>query len=440
MTRRDCNRLMASGAAATGLGLGLSPSEALQTEEIHWVSDDPHLSGNFAPVGPEVDVADLAVIAGNIPPELSGAYMRNGPNPLFKPITYTYPLDGDGMIHAVYLDNGRARYRNRFVQTRSLAVERRVGRAVYGGFSRLTPVDPELVGPDGHPGPVKNGAYIHIIRHGGHLLALDEASPCYEMNMELETIGLWNAGTEKPITLGAHNRRHPTTGPLFSLAYSVMEPVIQFHDIDACGKLVHTFPVTLEAPTMIHDFVLTEHYIVLLAGPAIFDWQAARTGRPLLQWRPNLGTRIGVIGLDGSPARWLEADPFFVFHCANAFERGGNIVIDYVQHESLGAGYAGRRKAPTLHRLNIDLANRTLKDAQVADFLVEFPRINDSFNALPSRYVYLPTLTGTLQMTSPPSATFNTILKIDTETGKIARHDFGNRVAGEAAFIPRRSN
>src|SRR5215470_12081907 len=140
MTRRTFNGLVASSAAATELGLGIPSSKALETEEINWVSDDPHLSGNFAPVGPEIDAADLPVISGRIPPELSGAYMRNGPNPLFKPITYTFPFDGDGMIHAVYLDNGRARYRNRFVQTRSLDVERRAGRAVYGGFARPMPV------------------------------------------------------------------------------------------------------------------------------------------------------------------------------------------------------------------------------------------------------------------------------------------------------------
>ncbi len=121
ITRRG---FLASGAIATGFGL---TAHALESADITWVSDDPYLSGNFAPVGPELDAADLPVIAGRIPPDLSGAYMRNGPNPLFKPISYTYPMDGDGMIHAVYLDNGRARYRNRFVATTSLAVERRAG-------------------------------------------------------------------------------------------------------------------------------------------------------------------------------------------------------------------------------------------------------------------------------------------------------------------------
>ena len=123
----------------------------MHTAEINWVSDDPHLSGNFSPVGPELDVADLPVIAGRIPEGLSGAYMRNGPNPLFKPLSFTYPLDGDGMIHAVYLDNGRARYRNRFVETRALRVEKRAGRALYGGVMRPIPVDPALAVPTAIP-------------------------------------------------------------------------------------------------------------------------------------------------------------------------------------------------------------------------------------------------------------------------------------------------
>jgi carotenoid cleavage dioxygenase-like enzyme len=49
----------------------------------------------------------------------------------------------------------------------------------------------------------------------------------------------------------------------------------------------------------------------------------------------------------------------------------------------------------------------------------------------------VPTLTATLKMPDPPSATFNALLKFDTETGRAARHDFGNMVVGEAAFVPR---
>jgi carotenoid cleavage dioxygenase-like enzyme len=161
----------------------------------------------------------------------------------------------------------------------------------------------------------------------------------------------------------------------------------------------------------------------------------------LLQWQPNLGTRIALIGLDGSPPTWLDTDAFFVFHFANAFERGDNIVIDYVRHEALGVRYAGApRQKPTLHRLHIDLAKRTLKDAQIEGVSGEFPRINDGFNALPTRFVFLPTRTATLGVTNPPSATFNAILKVDAETGFVVCHDFGKRISGEATFIPRGAN
>jgi len=58
----------------------------------------PALSGVFAPVSEERDALDLTV-EGSLPDGLSGAFLRNGPNPLFPPLgSYTYPLDGDGMV------------------------------------------------------------------------------------------------------------------------------------------------------------------------------------------------------------------------------------------------------------------------------------------------------------------------------------------------------
>ena len=93
---------------------------ALETAAITWTSDDPHLSGNYAPIGPEIDAADLPVIAGRIPPDLSGAYMRNGPNPVLEPKGLYHWFDGDGMVHAVYFRDGRASYIRRWVRTRSL--------------------------------------------------------------------------------------------------------------------------------------------------------------------------------------------------------------------------------------------------------------------------------------------------------------------------------
>src|SRR5690606_18572513 len=108
---------------------------------------------------------------------------------------------------------------------------------------------------------------------------------CGEINEELDTLGQWKAGTNQPISQGAHNRRHPKTGDLYALQYSVETPLVHIHRIDAVGQLQDTISVELPMPTMIHDFVLTERHIILVAGPAVFDIEAARAGKPILQWR-----------------------------------------------------------------------------------------------------------------------------------------------------------
>ena len=72
--------------------------------------------GNYAPVFDELTTFDLP-FEGAIPPQLNGWYLRNGPNPRNEtPHWFT----GDGMIHGVRLESGRAAwYRNRWVRTES---------------------------------------------------------------------------------------------------------------------------------------------------------------------------------------------------------------------------------------------------------------------------------------------------------------------------------
>ncbi|MCH9834323.1 MAG: carotenoid oxygenase [Ilumatobacter sp.] len=406
-----------------------------------WQSDNPHLRGAFAPVSEEVEEADLEVIAGQIPPELCGAYMRNGPNPQFAPISYTYPLEGDGMVHAVYFSEGRARYKNRYVRTRAFEIERAAGRAVFGGIMSPVPIDPKLLSPSDDPENLfKEGAFIGLVHHDQRLFALGEVEPAYEMTMELETVGKWTAGTTEPVQVGAHTRLHPGSQELFALAYDLVSPQVSVHCIDANANLKRTFQVTLPAPSMIHDFVLTNQYLVLVIGPAVWDFQAAMQGGEMLQWRPELGTHIGVVPLDGGPETWIEADPFFVFHFANGFERGSKIIVDFVEHERLNVGTALEpHQPPHLQRMMIDPQARTVARERLVDDAVEFPRINDHFVGRENRFIYVPTLTDTLLAESPPSASFNCLIRVDTETGTHLRHDFGNRFAGEAVFIGRES-
>ena len=104
----------------------------------------PFLSGLMAPVAEERFDVDLKVI-GEIPRQLSGMFVRTGPNPQFAPLGAYHPFDGDGMLHAVYLQDGKAGYRNRWVESKGLLAERARGRACYGGMSNFQIPEPEVL-------------------------------------------------------------------------------------------------------------------------------------------------------------------------------------------------------------------------------------------------------------------------------------------------------
>ena len=95
--------------------------------------ENPYLVGNFGPVRDELTAFDLPV-HGELPAELDGRYIRNGPNPVSEndPATYHW-FTGNGMVHGLRLRDGKAEwYRNRFVR----------GQETYAQLGEPTPADP----------------------------------------------------------------------------------------------------------------------------------------------------------------------------------------------------------------------------------------------------------------------------------------------------------
>lgn len=77
-----------------------------------WPSKTRFLHGPYAPVEQEITAFDLPV-TGTLPRELSGCYLRNGPNPMgLEDPGYRWGEGhwflGAGMVHGVRLRDGRA--------------------------------------------------------------------------------------------------------------------------------------------------------------------------------------------------------------------------------------------------------------------------------------------------------------------------------------------
>ncbi|THA86647.1 carotenoid oxygenase family protein [Streptomyces sp. A0592] len=402
----------------------------------------PHLLGSFAPVTEEVDAADLEV-TGELPPSLDGLYLRNGPNPRFTPIgSYLYPIDGDGMLHGVWLSGGRARYRNRFVRTPALEAEERAGHALWGGLESMIVPDADQVGPE-LAGTFRDLPDINVVRHGGRMLALAESACPYRIDAGLATLGREDFGGALPAGITAHPKVDPATGEMVVFCYALEPPYLTWSVIGRDGAVTRgPTPVEgVDEPMMIHDMALTGRYAVLVLAPVFFDLAAAMAGGSFLSWRPERGTRVALIPRDGGPLRWATDEAFWMWHTVNAYDDGPGedapVVLDYVEWSRLTVGApSGTETEPVsggLTRARIDPAAGRMARTRLDDSRVEFPRVDDRLVGRRHRYAALATETGRADLLP---GEYDAVRWYDTETGGSRVWRAGNLSVGEPVFAP----
>jgi carotenoid cleavage dioxygenase len=372
-----------------------------------WTSENRSLVGAFVPVFDERDDADLTV-EGDIPPVLRGAFMRNGPNPQFQPDDrYAYPFDGTGMIHAIYLENGRARCRNRWVLTKEVLEEQAAGHRIYNSTFSAPPYA-DLVN-------------TNIIRHAGRYLALYEAGVPYEVDRDLNTVGLFNYDGKLPSVMSAHPKLDPVTGELLSIAYDASTGALAYLRADKAGHLDRIVPFQAPWPTMVHDIAITERHVIAFICPLVFDW--SQQGLPVT-WQPNKGTMAAVVPRDAHAAadvRWIKGPPFFQFHTMNAFAEGNRIEVTVPWYDRFSL--MGASKRLELHRLVIDTDTNTIEDQTIDERACEFPRINDAHLGRRARYGYAG-LRDPRPGEVPQVGAFEAIARYDLTTGEKVIHQF----------------
>ncbi len=250
----------------------------------HTPGHNRFLEGSFAPVAEEITAFDLPV-AGRVPAGLSGRYLRNGPNPLGLDDPSHQLFLGPGMVHGVRLRDGRAEwYRNRWVRSRLLAES--LGEKWRG------PVHADM----------DFAANTHIIAHAGRILATVEAGPLpYELSDELDTLGPCDFGGTLPGGFAAHTKADGRTGELHAIACFWAWDQVQHVVISPAGQVSRTTGIPVADGPMMHDFALTDKYVVLFDLPVTFSMDAASAGRQMpYTWNPAHQARVGLLPRDGS--------------------------------------------------------------------------------------------------------------------------------------------
>ncbi|MCP4435827.1 MAG: carotenoid oxygenase family protein [Actinomycetia bacterium] len=377
-------------------------------------TDKPwHLQGNWAPVMDELTVGDLEV-RGELPDGLDGTYIRAGMNP--RSGWSEHWFFGSGMLHSVEVGDGRATYRNRFVQTPYLTENMDLMTAM--GSLDYSP------------------ANTNIVNHAGRFFALEEAHRPWEVNADLSTVGAvsFNGKLDTPMT--AHPKICPETGEMMFFGYQMLaEPWLTYHRADANGNLVQSEAIEIPKPVMMHDFNITRTRTIFMDMPITFSLEQAGFG-----WDPDNGARLGVMDRDGagSDIRWYEIDPCYVFHPVNSYDNGEQIVLHVARFESsMTGGLMGRSVEPAMPMLYewiIDPAKGTVSERQMDDRHGDFCRVDDRLVGLKARYGYILQLAGL----DSDQEYGHELYRYDLTTGGCEVHDLGaNSHGGEAVFVPR---
>jgi len=389
------------------------------------MATNTYLSGNFAPVTDEATVVDLEV-RGTIPPELEGRYLRTGPNPFQVDEGNYHWFVGDGMVHGVELGRGSAHwYRNRWVRSPEASA-----------FLDEAPV------PIAAGGLFRGNGNTNVLAHGGRILAFEEMSCPYELDRDLRTLGQTEFGGSLPVGTFAHPKIDVVTGAMHILGYAWTDSSLRYNVIDRGGAITHQSVIEMGGSVMVHDMGMTARYILVMDLPVVFDLELAATGRRLpYRWDDDYRARIGLVPrADADVAGdiiWIDIDPCYVFHPANAYDDGDRVVFDVVRYPTMFKHDGdGPNDGPSrLERWILDPRRGTCDVTILDETSQEFPRIDERRTARSHRYAWAPQATIDVLGTSSPTRT-NALLKHDLVAGTRTELALGpGRVAGEFVFV-----
>ncbi|MEH6660219.1 MAG: carotenoid oxygenase family protein [Parasphingorhabdus sp.] len=409
-------------------------------------NDHPYRNGAWTPVLEELDTDELEII-GSIPADIDGLYVRNTENPVHNSIGRYHPFDGDGMIHTIRLQNGKATYRNRFVRTEGFEAEQIEDGPLWVGIMGK-PSDSKRPGWGAH-GSVKDSSSTDVVVHAGAILStFYQCGEGYRLDPEtLETLGTADWVPEDGIS--AHPKVDEATGELLFFNYSTKAPYLHYGVVGPDNALKHFVPIELPGTRLPHDMAFTENYAIFNDCPLYWKPELIERNLYIPAYHPDEPTRFGIIPRMGQPEdiKWFDAKPTYVLHWSNAYEDGNEVVLDgYFQndpvpppltdfpagYESMGASIDLHSFKPELHRWRFNMkTGETREETLFDDYPVEFGMINQQIAGKPYRYVY--SVTG-----EPGWFLFNGLTKHDLETGEAEHYSFGEqRFGSEAPFIPR---
>jgi carotenoid cleavage dioxygenase-like enzyme len=366
----------------------------------------------------EVEPTELSV-EGSLPGWLTGRLLRNGPGQFeagdtdlrhwFDPYAMLRGFRIDGQANAVT-------YTNRFVRSDDFEYAREEGgvRRMLPGTPPDQPVWTRV--RDALSGNFQDNPSIGVVDLAGTLHAVTE-SPVgigfEESSLETTDRRDLTTGLDADFTLG-HPHYDPERDVLvnFGVEYDRETTYTLFERDTRTAETTEIGRVTFEDAPYAHSFAMTEEFVVLAAIPFGLDTTSLLRGAFTDGTFVSAVTEFETAGMtrdarfivmdreSGEIVREVPADPFFVYHHANAYRDGETLVIDLIAYEDERAMTNltiqnladSDPDVPTgdLVRYTVPLNSGRATRETLYEGQVEFPTLNyPNYLGRKHRYVYL---------------------------------------------------
>jgi carotenoid cleavage dioxygenase-like enzyme len=350
---------------------------------------------------------DALPMTGELPEWLWGSLLRTGPAKFEAgEDQFRHWFDGLAMLHRYTFGDGRVAYSNRFIKGKSERAVRQEGRIAYPEFA----TDPcrsifQRVQSLFAGGPAwGDNANINVVKLGERFFSMTEAPIQIEFDPKtLEAAGVPFAPPGQLTT--AHPHADRADGAMLNYAAKLgPRNEYRFYRLTETGSEPEVIArVPVKEPGYVHSFGLTENWIVLAEFPWVVNpLRLALSGKPYAEnyrWKPERGTRFILVDRRTGVAREpIVTDPFFAFHHVNAYEDGGELVVDistYADPSIVEALYLEQvRTDPRLglaelRRFRIGPDAGTISHEKLVDESLELGQINYArHNERPYRFVW----------------------------------------------------
>jgi len=388
---------------------------------------------------------DRLPVTGRVPEWLTGALVRVTPALLdVGDRRLDHWFDGLAMLNRFGFADSKVSYGSRFIESRAYQ-DAKEGEWRRSGFA----TDPcrsifkrvqQIFSPD-----LTDNPNVNLARIGERYIAMTETPMPVEFDPEtLDTIGHLKYADDlkgHATTAHPHHDRERSELVNYIARFSRVSEYV-LYGLPAEGsrrRVIARMPV--KEPAYMHAFGMSERYLILAEYPLrVNPLKLAFSGRPFIEnytWRGDEPTQFQVFDRSSGELRGTyETDAFFCFHHVNAFDRGGELVMDLCAYADSGIidslyldanGPRGEIPPVELRRYTIDLDGGSVRSEPLAEGSLELPRIDyGRHNTRDYSYAYF---------TGADTGWIDRLVKVDVRDGSRAEWRADGCYPGEPVFV-----